>query len=328
MGGGEHIVFLDRAALRAALRPPAFPHHWSEYATTPPAQVTERLAGATIVIVNRVRLDRAVLSDPAAADLRLVAVCATGVDCVDLDTARERGLCVTNVRSWCDESVAEHVVALMLALRRDVVGYHGAVVEGSWSRAPSYSLLREPIPLEVRAQVMGIIGFGSTGTAVARLATALGMEVLVAERRGAQPRPGRVPLDELLARSDVVSLHCPLTPETANLIGAAELALMRPHALLINCARGGLVDEGALADALKTGRIGGAALDGLAKEPPPEGAPLLAADLPHLIITPHMAWASQQSLRALADQLIDTIESFVAGQPRNVVVDASPDGPE
>jgi glycerate dehydrogenase len=323
----ERIVFLDRAALRTAARPPAFPHQWSEYATTPPEQVRERLAGATIAIVNRVRLDRAVLLDAAAADLRLVAVCATGVDCVDLEAARERGLCVTNVRSWCDESVAEHVIALMLALRRDLLGYHGAVADGSWSRAPSYSLLREPIPLEVRGQVMGIVGYGSIGAAVARIASALGMDVLVAERRdaGAAARPGRVPLEELLARSDVVSLHCPLTPETANLIGAPELALMRPHALLINCARGGIVDEAALGDALKTGGIGGAALDGLATEPPPEGTPLLAGDLPNLIVTPHMAWASQQSLQNLAGQLIDTIESFVAGQPRNVVVGPGPE---
>jgi glycerate dehydrogenase len=155
------------------------------------------------------------------------------------------------------------------------------------------------------------------------------MEVLVAERRGeAVPRPGRVPLEELLARSDVVSLHCPLTPETANLIGGPELALMRPHGLLINCARGGIVDEAALADALKTGRIGGAALDGLATEPPPAGAALLAADLPNLIVTPHMAWASQQSLRNLADQLIDTIGSFVAGRARNVVVGPDPEKAE
>ena len=320
----ERIVFLDRAALRTAARPPAFAHRWSEYATTSSDQVIERLAGATIVIVNRVRLDRAVLLDGAAADLKLVAVCATGVDCVDLDAARERGLSVTNVRSWCDESVAEHVIALMLALRRDLIGYHGAVVGGTWSRAPSYSLLREPLPLEVRGQVLGIVGYGSIGAAVARIAGALGMEVLVAERRGADPRPGRVPLEEVLGRSDVVSLHCPLTPETADLIGTAELALMPPHALLINCARGGIVDEAALADALKTGRIGGAALDGLAAEPPPVGAPLLAADLPNLIVTPHMAWASQQSLRNLADQLIATIESFVEGRPRNLVVGPGP----
>jgi glycerate dehydrogenase len=320
----ERIVFLDRAALRTTIRPPAFPHEWVEHATTPAEQVCGRLAGATIVVVNRARLDRAVLFDAAAADLRLVAVAATGVDCVDLDAAGERGLCVTNVRSWCDESVAEHVVALMLALRRDLPGYHGAVVDGTWSRAPSYSLLREPLPLEVRGQTMGIIGLGSIGSAVARIAGALGMEVLVAERRGAAAlRPGRVTLEELLARSDVVTLHCPLTAETANLIGAPELALMRPHALLINCSRGGLVDEAALAEALKTGRIGGAALDGLAQEPPPPGTPLLAADLPNLIVTPHMAWASQQALQTMADQLIATIESFVAGRPRNVVVGAS-----
>ena len=320
----QRIVFLDRAAFRTTIRPPDFPHEWVDYATTSPDQITDRLAGASIVIVNRLRLDRAVLCDPAAADLRLVAVCATGVDCVDLDAARERGLCVTNVRSWCDESVAEHVVTLMLALRRGLLGYHTAVVDGTWSRAPSYSLLREPLPLEVRGQTMGIVGLGSIGAAVARLAGALGMEVLVAERRGVAPaRSGRVALEELLARSDVVSINCPLTPETTNLIGPAELALMRPHALLINCARGGIVDEVALAEALKTGRIGGAGLDCLAEEPPSAGNPLLAADLPNVVVTPHMAWASQQALRTIADQLIDTIESFVAGRPRNVVVGVS-----
>jgi glycerate dehydrogenase len=322
----ERIVFLDREALLTDIRPPAFAHQWVEYATTTGAgHVSDRLAGATIVITNQVRLDRDVLTGQSAGDLRLVAVCATGVDRVDLDAAREQGLWVTNVRSWCDESVAEHVVALMLALRRDVPGYHGAVADGTWTRSPGYSLLREPLPLEVRGQVMGVIGFGSIGATVARLARALGMDVLVAERRNAAPRPGRVAFEELLARSDVVSLHCPLTPETAGLIGAAEFALMRPHTLLINCARGGIVDEVALADALKTGRIGGAGLDCLASEPPPDGAPLLAADLPNLIITPHMAWASQQSLRTLADQLIETIEAFVAGRPRNVVVDPNDD---
>lgn len=321
----HRIVFLDRAALRTtAIRPPSFPHEWAEYVTTPADAVPARMAGATVVIVNRVRLDRAVLSSPEAAALRLVAVCATGVDCVDLDAARELGLWVTNVRRWCDESVAEHVVALMLALRRDVLGYHGAVADGTWGRAPSYSLLREPVPLEVRGQVLGIVGLGSNGSALARLAGALGMAVLAAERPGVplrERRPGRVAFDELLGRSDVVSLHCPLTAGTLNLIGAGELALMRPHALLINCARGGLVDEAALADALKRGVIGGAALDGLAVEPPRDGSPLLAADLPNLIVTPHMAWASQQSMRRLADQLIEGIESFVAGTPRNVVVE-------
>jgi glycerate dehydrogenase len=316
----EHIVLLDRAALRTTIRRPAFPHSWSEHATTSPDQVLERLRGATIAVVNAVAIDAKVLAGPATADLRLIAVAATGVDRVDLAAAAGRGVWVTNIRGWCDEAVAEHVLCLVFALRRQLLDYHTAVRDGTWARSPSYSLLFEPLPLEVRGQVMGIVGFGSTGQALARLATSLGMEVLVAERKGRPARPERTPFEDVLSRSDVVSLHCPLNEETRNLIGASELTLLRPHALLVNCARGGVVDEAPLAEALSGGRLGGAAADVLAEEPPRTGSPLLEPGVPNVVVTPHMAWASQQALAALADQLIDNIEAFVAGTPRNVVV--------
>jgi glycerate dehydrogenase len=316
----EHIVLLDRAALRATIRRPAFPHSWSEHATTSPDQVLERLRGATIAVVNAVAIDAKVLADPATADLRLIAVAATGVDRVDLAAAAERGVWVTNIRSWCDQSVAEHVLCLVFALHRRLPDYHAAVRDGTWARSPSYSLLFEPLPLEVRGQAMGVVGFGSTGQALARLATSLGMEVLVAERRGRPARPGRTPFEDVLSRSDVVSLHCPLTEETRNLIGPRELGLLQPHALLVNCSRGGVVDEAALAEALSAGRLAGAAVDVLAEEPPRTSSPLLGPGVPNVIVTPHMAWASQQALATLADQLIGNIEAFVAGTPRNVVV--------
>jgi glycerate dehydrogenase len=318
--GVEHIVLLDRAALRTTIRRPAFPHSWSEHATTSPDEVLERLRGATIAVVNAVAIDGKVLADPASADLRLIAVAATGVDRVDLAAAAERGVWVTNIRGWCDQSVAEHVLCLALALRRRLLDYHAAVRDGTWARSPSYSLLFEPLPLEIQGQVMGIVGFGSTGQAVARTAGALGMEVLVAEHKGRPARPGRTPFEETLARSDVVSLHCPLAEETRNLIGAPELALLRPHALLVNCARGGVVDEAALAKALSAGQLGGAGVDVLVEEPPRTGSPLLDPGVPNVIVTTHMAWASQQALATLVEQLIANIEAFVAGTPRNVVV--------
>lgn len=316
--GVQHVVLLDRAALGTEIPRPAFPHTWAEHATSCPDEVLDRLRGATIAVVNRVALDRKTLVDPACADLRLVAVAATGVDGVDLVAAAECGIWVTNVRGWCDRAVAEHVMALVLALRRQLPDYQRAVEDGSWSRAASYSLVRDPLPLQVSGQTLGIVGFGSNGRAVARLASALGMEVLVAGRRGQPASDGRTPFEETLRRSDVLTLHCPLNHETRNLIGAPQLALLPPHALLVNCARGGLVDEVALAEAVAAGRLAGAAVDVLAEEPPRHGSPLLG--LHNVIVTPHMAWASQEAVRTLVDQLIGTIEAFVAGAPRHVVV--------
>jgi glycerate dehydrogenase len=314
----EHIVLLDRAALRVDIRRPDFPHTWVEHEATPRDQIVERLRGATIAVINRAPLRREVLHDPALADLRLIAVAATGVNTVDLAAAVERGIWVTNIRGWCDEAVAEHVLGLVFALRRQLIVYSAIARDGTWGKA-AHSVVQEPLPVEVRGQTMGIIGFGSTGQAVARLATAVGMRTVIAARRGEPAGPGRTPFEETLKASDVLTLHCPLTDETRNLIGGAELASLPPGALLVNCARGGVVDEEALAAALRDGHLGGAALDVLAEEPPRHGNPLLA--LPNVIVTPHVAWASQQSVATLVEQLIANIEAFVAGERRNVVVD-------
>jgi glycerate dehydrogenase len=313
----EQIVFLDREGLQAELRRPQFPHEWCEYPTTSPDQVVERLRDATIAITDRVSLREAELA--RLPRLKLIAVAATGFDCVDLDACRRRGIAVANVRNW-SKSVPEHVFALILALRRDLLAYHEAVQGGAWQNAPNYTLLLEPLPLSLHGGTLGIIGYGALGQAVARLAEAFGMNVLVAERKGARSiRDGRAGFEEVLAGSDVLVVLCPLTEQTLGLIGRAELGKMPRHALLINCARGGIVDETALAEALQQGVIAGAGLDVLSSEPPRDGNALLYQRKPNLIVTPHVAWASIQSLQALADQLIDNVEAFVAGTPRNLV---------
>jgi len=313
----EKIVFLDRDAIRATFKRPAFDHEWREYSITPREQVLERLRDATIAITNRVALEaREVEKLPA---LRFIAVAATGFDCVDTAACQRRGIVVSNVRGWCSTSVPEHVFALVLALRRQIIAYRAAVQRGEWQRSANYCLLMQPLPHDLHGSVLGIIGYGALGQAVARLGQAFGMEVIIAERKTASPRAGRVSFDEALRESDIITLHCPLTDETRNLIGRAELNCMRRTTLLINTSRGGVVDDGELAAALRQGRIAGAGVDVLSFEPPSAGNPLLNLQLPNLIVTPHMAWASVEALQTLADQVIGNLEAFVQGAPRNVV---------
>ena len=258
----------------------------------------------------------------AAPRLRLICIAATGTNNVDLDAARERGIAVTNVTGYGTRSVVQHVFAILLGWATRLWEQHQAVRAGDWSRGTHFCLLGEDFDQPMRELAglrLGIVGHGELGQAVARAAEAFGMEVLLAERPGASPRPGRLPLHALLPRVDVLSLHCPLTDATRNLIGAAELALMRPDALLINTARGGIVDEQALADALRAGTIGAAAVDTLTSEPPPPYHPLLAADIPNLIVTPHAAWASRESRQRLVDGVAENIRAFIAGGSRNRV---------
>lgn len=313
----ERIVFLDREGLPSELRRPQFPHEWHEYPTTAPGQIVERLREATIAITDRVPLRE---SDLARLErLKFIAVAATGFDSVDLEACRRRGIAVANVRNW-SRSVPEHVFALILALRRDLFAYHEAIRGGAWQDAANYTLLLEPLPLSLDGSTLGVIGYGTLGAAVSRLAEAFGMSVLVAEHKGAPSiRAGRTAFQEVLSGSDVLVVLCPLTEQTWGLIGSDELHRMRRHALLINCARGGIVDEAALAEALQQRTIAGAGLDVLSSEPPQAGNPLLSLRQPNLIVTPHVAWASVESLQALADQLIGNIEAFVAGVPRNLV---------
>jgi len=311
----ERIVYLDRSLLPTAVRRPSFEHEWIEHATSRPEEVKARLEGATVAITHRVFLRGADLPPI----LRLIAVGATGAERIDLAACRARGVHVCNVRSWSD-SVSEHVFALALALRRNLLAYHSAVRSGAWSSSPDFSLATEPFGRTLRGAALGILGFGTLGRSVAQIGRGLGMDVLVAERKGAATlRVGRVPFHEVLERSDLLAVLCPLTPETHRLIGAEELALMKRDALLINCARGGIVDEFALAEAVAEGRIGGAGVDSLETEPPSPDNPLLRLKLDNLIVTPHVAWASQGSLANLAEQLIQNIEAFVLGSPRNLV---------
>jgi glycerate dehydrogenase len=309
----EKIVFLDRSTLKADIRRPAFAHEWIEYAETRPTEVVERLGGATIAITNKVRLGEAELSK--LPELKLIAVAATGVDIIDLEYCRERGIVVSNVRNYARHAVPEHVFMLTLALRRNLISYREDINGGAWQRATQFCLLDHDIH-DLHGSALGIIGYGALGQAVEKLALAFGMRVLISEHKGARRvRAGRTSFDETLRASDIITLHCPLTEETRSLIGMAELEKMKRHALLINTARGGLVDEAALAEGLRVGLIAGAGFDVLSSEPPRGGGnPLLDLKLPNFILTPHVAWASREAMQALADQLVDNIEAFKEGK--------------
>jgi glycerate dehydrogenase len=275
------------------------------------------LKGATIVITNKVPLREPELS--RLPDLKFIAVAATGVDIIDLDYCRKRVLPVSNVRNYALHSVPEHVFTLILSLRRNLFNYREDVLRGAWQQAAGFCLLTHPIS-DLYNSTLGIIGYGALGHAVEQLARGFGMRVQISEHKGAQAvRDGRVSFEEVLRESDVVSLHCPLNEETRGLIGWVEFQLMKRGALLINTARGGLVDEGALVEALSSGLIAGAGFDVLTSEPPRAGNPLLELNQPNFILTPHIAWASNEAMQALADQLIANIEAFINGLPQNLV---------
>lgn len=315
----HHIVFLDRASLGARLRRPSFDHTWEEHAATQGAAATEaRLRDATIAITNKVPLRQESLA--RLPRLKLIAMAATGYDVVDAAHCKANGITVVNIRSYATHTVPEHVFALMLALRRNLLAYRHDVEQGRWQRVDQFCFFDHPIR-DLSGATLGIVGEGSLGQATAAIARAFGMQVLFADHPPPKaPDVEFTPFDEVLARSDVLTLHSPLTPQTRNLIGANELRRMKPTALLINTARGGLVDEAALASALKDGVIGGAGFDVLTQEPPRTSNPLLDLRMPNFILTPHIAWASEGAMQFLADQLIDNIEAFVAGRPQHVVV--------
>jgi glycerate dehydrogenase len=314
----EKIVFLDRSTVIANVRPPAFPHQWEEYPATSAEQVLARLQDATIAITNKVHLRRETLAQ--LRRLKMVAVSATGTDNVDIDFCKERGIVVSNIRNYAAHTVPEHVFMLMLALRRNLLAFREDVQKGEWQKATQFCLFTHPVR-DLHGSTLGIMGGGSIGRSVALIAQAFGMKVLFAEHKGVvDVRPGYSAFDTVLRESDVITLHLPLKENTRHMISTAEFAHMRPDALLINTARGGLVDESALLEALKTGRIAGAGFDVLSKEPPTDGHPLLDLKLPNFILTPHIAWSGMEAMQTMADQLIDNIEAFVAGAPKNRVV--------
>lgn len=314
----EQIVFLERDSLDAQVRRPAFPHSWHDHDGIPGAEeIVRLLERATIAIVNKVPLRAATLA--RLPHLKMIAVAATGTDNVDVAACRSRGIVVSNVRGYAEHTVPEHAFMLILALRRNLLAYREDLKRGLWQNAERFCLSGHPVQ-DLHGATLGIFGEGSIGQGVARLARGFGMRVLFADHE--PPKAHDVafsPADQVLGESDVVSLHLPLTAATKNLIGAAELAKMKPGALLINTARGGLVDERALAAALRSGKLAGAGFDVLSVEPPKGGNPLLELDLPNFILTPHVAWSGRQAMQALADQLIDNVEAFVRGTPRNVV---------
>ena len=313
----ERIVFIERNTIQANFRRPDFPHEWVEYPESFAPQVAERIREATIIISNKLSLGEAQLA--AARNVKLIAIAATGADCVDLDYCRSRGITVCNVRGYAANSVPEHVLMLMLALRRNLMAYRADVREGKWQESKQFCLLTHPLN-DIKDSTIGIIGHGAIGKSMARLAEAIGMKVLLAEHKHAgEIRAARTSFAEVLQQSDVVTLHCPLNEQTRDMFGREEFAMMKPGALLINTARGALIQEEALVEALKAGLIAGAAVDCLREEPPRNGSPLLDLKLPNFIVTPHIAWASDEAVQALADQVIDNIEAFVAGNPRNVL---------
>lgn len=316
----EKIVFLDSATIPSHIHipTPSFPHRWESYPETEPNAVFDRLKDATIVITNKVVLDSALLSQ--LPKLKLIAVAATGYNNVDLDWCHANHLPVCNIRGYATRSVPEHVMALAFALRRNLVAYHRDIELGVWEEKNQFCFFTHPIG-DIAGATLGIVGSGSLGDAVATLAQAVGMTVIRAERKGADTvREGYLAFEEVLAQADILTLHCPLNEATLNLIGAAELATMKPSAILINTGRGGLVDEQALVEALEQGEIGGAGVDVFTQEPATAANPLLAhAGMPNLILTPHVAWGSDSSIQTLVNQLIDNLDAFAKGQAQNLV---------
>ena len=316
----HHIAFLDRTTLapQIKLRRPAFDCVVHEYDRTAPEQRLSRLAGVSIAVTNKVALTAGVLEQ--CPDLRLIAVAATGTDCIDKQACARLGIAVCNIRGYAVNTVPEHVFALILALRRSLPGYRQDVLDGAWQRAGQFCFFNHPIR-DLAGARLGIVGKGVLGARVAEIARAFRMQPVFAARKGEAMIPaGYLPWDEVIADSDIISLHCPLTEQTRGLIGMEEFRAMRRRPLIINTARGGLVDEAALVEALDQGLVSGAGFDVTLGEPPPSDHPLMQlAVRNNVILTPHVAWASDEAQQALAEQLIDNIEAFVAGAPRNLV---------
>lgn len=315
-----NIVFLDRGTIspQTFLRATAFPHDLQVYERTEPDQLNSRLAEADIVIVNKVKLDAQAIF--AAPRLKMIAVAATGTDNIDLLACGKRDITVSNIRNYAVHTVPEHTFALIFALRRSIGAYRDSVRAGRWQQAQQFCFFDHPIR-DLAGSTLGIVGDGVLGQAVADMGRALGMKVLFAAYKD-RPDMGPLytPFEQVLERSDIITLHCPLLSSTRNMIGADEFRCMARRPLLINTARGGLVDEQAVGLALAAGQISGAAFDVVSIEPPPDDHPFMALlDRPDFLLTPHVAWASDEAVQGLVDQLIDNIEAFVRNAPVNLV---------
>jgi glycerate dehydrogenase len=313
----HRVVFLDRASLKAKVRRPSCASEYVEYEKTAVAEIVPRLQGASVAIINKVPLRADTLQQ--LPQLKLIAVAATGYDVVDVAFCKDHGIAVANIRNYAIHTVPEHAFALILALRRNILAYRQDVENGVWNRSEQFCFFTHDIG-DLHGATLGIIGEGAIGQATGAIGRAFGMRVLFADH----PPPKMegvtfTPLDQVLAEADVISLHCPLLPATRNLINAEAFRKMKRNALLINTARGGLVDEAALVQALELGLIAGAGFDVLTVEPPRNGNPLLDLRRSNFILTPHVAWASDGAMQFLADQLIDNIELWCAGTPQHLV---------
>ena len=314
----KKIVVLDADTLPGRVFHFDFPHELAVYGTTDAAETAVRVCGAHIVITNKVVISADIIADNP--QLELIAVSATGVNNVDIEAAKAAGIAVCNVRAYGNESVAEHAFMLMVALMRNLPAYQRDVAAGLWEKSPVFCHYGAPIR-DLNGKTLAVFGRGNIGRTLARYAQAFGMRVVFAEHKHAPAvREGYVSFEDAVRAADVLSLHCPLNAQTENMIGENELQQMKPGAVLINCGRGGLVDENALVAALKYGQIGGAGVDVLTEEPPRSGNPLLKTRLPNLIVTPHTAWASREALDRLFDILLANINAFVKGEAQNRVV--------
>lgn len=315
MENKKRAVFLDLASLGPGidLSPLADHVELISYPATGPTEVEERIRGAHVVVSNKVQLDA--LTIAAASELELVVVAATGTDNVDLEAAADRGVAVYNIRDYCTDAVSQHVWALILALTQGIERYRRVLATGGWQAAESFCLFDHPIR-SLQGCVLGLVGYGALAGGVERIGKAFGMEVLLAALPGRSygVDPRRVPWDDFLPRVDILSLHCPLTADTESLIGAQEFVRMKPDSLLINTARGGLVDGAALVRALQRGEIAGAGIDVLPEEPPRSGHPLLEFDSPNLLVTPHVAWAAREARQRAVAQVAENVADFYAGR--------------
>lgn len=312
------IVFLDRSTIgpSVSLTKPGFDHEWVEYDRTAPDQVRERLKDADIALSNKVPIDAETIT--SLPGLKMIGIPATGYDRIDIAACSARGIVVSNVRGYAVNTVPEHAFALILALRRGIVGYRQDVIDGKWQEADQFCFFTHPIK-DLAGSTIGIIGEGALGQGVARLARAFDMNVLFAAHKGVDGLgPLYTPWDEVMARADIITLHAPLMPSTANMIAKAEFEKMARKPLLINCARGGLVDEADLVRALDEGHVSGIGFDCLTSEPPLPDNPLLSVlERPNVIVTPHTAWASDEAMQTLWDQVISHVENFHKGEPSN-----------
>ena len=289
---------------------------WQLYESSEDAEVKERISGCEVVITNKVQLSRQTIE--SADDLKLILIAATGTDNVDLEACNDQGVVVCNARQYSNPAVVQHTFNMMLCLMTNFSRYQNDVASGKWSESDVFCLLDHPIR-ELAGKSIGIIGYGNLGRAVASVARAFGMQVKLCQRPNSEPASGRLPLHELLSVSDVVSLHCPLTTDTHHLINYSTLSMMKSDAILINTARGAIIEPEALVSALRKETIGGAGIDVLDLEPPPKDHPLLQKDIPNLIVTPHNAWGTQESRQRLVDQMADNLKSWREGSPTNVV---------